>query len=194
MITHPPIAIFPLTINADGLSVTELTSWWGSVCVNLGLSSIFLQLVIMSFCDWFTGEVVVISFRDFKQWKPVAIISNSLQFASALKGIRLRKLLFLYISGSVRCHFQVLRSSWYLQMCTCKLSLSYLSWENMQIWNLRFPAFVAPYKRAEFATFASAGNSRKALLPRQLKVTSSEEVQSIRDGSNFAILSQFNVR
>ena len=123
----------------------------------------------------------------------MAIISNSLQFASALKGIRLRKLLFLYISGSVRCHFQVLRSSWYLQMCTCKLSLSYLSWENMQIWNLRFPAFVAPYKRAEFATFASAGNSRKALLPRQLKVTSSEEVQSIRDVSNFVILSQFNV-
>ena len=52
---------------------------------------------------------------------------------------------------------------------------------------------MAPYKRAEFATFASAGNSRKALLPRQLKVTSSEEVQSIRDVSNFVILSQFNV-
>ena len=65
MITHPPIAIFPLTINAEGLSVTELTSWRGSVCVNLGLSSIFLQLVIMSFSDWFTGEVVVIPFRDF---------------------------------------------------------------------------------------------------------------------------------
>ena len=62
-------------------------------------------------------------------------------------------------------------------MCTCTLSLSYLSWENMQIWSLRFPAFVAPYERAEFATFASAGNSRKALLC-QLKVTSSEEVQS----------------
>ena len=62
-------------------------------------------------------------------------------------------------------------------MCTCRLSLSYLSWENMQIWSLWFPAFVAPYKRAEFATFLSAGNSRKALLCH-LKVTSSEEVQS----------------
>ena len=65
MIAHPPIAIFPLRINAEGLSVTELTSWRGSVCVNLGLSSIFLQLVIMSFSDWFTGEVNVIPFRDF---------------------------------------------------------------------------------------------------------------------------------
>ena len=36
---------------------------------------------------------------------------------------------------------------------------------------------MAPHKRAEFATFVSAGNSRKALLC-QLKVTSSEEVQS----------------
>ena len=34
-------------------------------------------------------------------------------------------------------------------MCTCRLSLSYLSWENMQIWNIRFPAFMAPYKLAE---------------------------------------------
>ena len=34
-------------------------------------------------------------------------------------------------------------------MCTCGLSLSYLSWENMQIWNIRFPAFMAPYKLAE---------------------------------------------
>ena len=65
MITHPPIAIFPLTINVEGVSVTELTSWRGSVSVNLGLSSIFLQLVFMSFSDWFTGEVVVIPLRDF---------------------------------------------------------------------------------------------------------------------------------
>ena len=36
---------------------------------------------------------------------------------------------------------------------------------------------MAPYKRAEFATFVWAGNSRKSLLC-QLKVTSSEEVQS----------------
>ena len=42
-----------------------------------------------------------------------------------------------------------IRSSWYLQMCICGLSLSYLSWENMQIWNIRFLAFVSPYKRAE---------------------------------------------
>ena len=34
-------------------------------------------------------------------------------------------------------------------MCICRLSLSYLSSESMQIWNLRFPAFVASYKRAE---------------------------------------------
>ena len=34
-------------------------------------------------------------------------------------------------------------------MCTCRLSLSYLSSESMPIWNLRFPAFVASYKRAE---------------------------------------------
>ena len=42
-----------------------------------------------------------------------------------------------------------IRSSWYLQMCICGLSLSYLSWENMQIWNIRFPAFMAPHKLAE---------------------------------------------
>ena len=83
--------------------------------------------------------------------------------------------------------------SWYFKMCTCRLPLSYLSWENMQNWNLRFPAFVAPNKRAEFATFASAGNSRKALLLCQLKVTSSKEVQSTRDVSYFVKLSQFNV-
>ena len=37
-------------------------------------------------------------------------------------------------------------------------------------------AFMTPYKLAEFETFASAGNSRKALLLCQLKATSSEEV------------------
>ena len=35
---------------------------------------------------------------------------------------------------------------------------------------------MTPYKLAEFETFASAGNSRKALLLCQLKATSSEEV------------------
>ena len=53
---------------------------------------------------------------------------------------------------------------------------------------------MTPYKRAEFATFASAGNSRKVPLLCQLKVTSSEEVQSIRDVCNFVKLSQFNIR
>ena len=53
---------------------------------------------------------------------------------------------------------------------------------------------MAPYKRAKFATFASAGNSREAPLLCQLKVTSSEEVQSIRNVCNFFKLSQFNIR
>ena len=55
-------------------------------------------------------------------------------------------------------------------------------------------AFMTPYKWAEFATFASTGNSRKAFLLCQLKITSSEEIHSFRDVSNFVKLSQFDER
>ena len=57
----------------------------------------------------------------------------------------------------------------------------------------KIPAFVAPYKCTEFATFALL-DSLKTLLLRQLKVTPSEEVHSIRDVSNFVKLSQLKVR
>ena len=47
--------------------------------------------------------------------------------------------------------------------------------------------------KSQIPAFASAGNSRKVLLC-QLKVSSSEEVHSIRGVTNFVELSQFNVR
>ena len=53
---------------------------------------------------------------------------------------------------------------------------------------------MTPYKCAEFATFASAGNLRQVLLLCQINVTSSEEDHSIRDVSDFVKLSQLNVR
>ena len=56
----------------------------------------------------------------------------------------------------------------------------------------KIPAFMAPYKFAEFATFALLETRGKLFFftnSRLLKVTPSEEVYSIRDVSNFVKLS-----
>ena len=76
----------------------------------------------------------------------------------------------------------------------CRLSFTLVIVRKHANLKSQIAAFMTPYKGAEFATFASAGNSRKALLLCQLKITSSEEVNSIRDVSNFVKLSRFDER
>ena len=61
----------------------------------------------------------------------------------------------------------------------CRLSFTLVIVRKHANLKSQIAAFMTPYKWAEFATFASTGNSREALLC-QLKITSSEEVHTFR--------------
>ena len=135
--THTQRYIFP-SHQCGSFSMNQLTFWRGSGSVNHGLSSTFLQLEGLVH-----REVMVISFGGFNrgnQWQRLATVCKC--FSDQRYAIE--ELRFFYVSGLVRCHFQIQRSPLdILKWVGCPLR--YLSWENMQIWNLEFRAFVTPY-------------------------------------------------